>query len=68
MTNCKCREKSKCPISGKCNTKCVVYKAKVTNTTYIGMIKGPFKAKFNNDAHSFWEEMKRNATTISQYV
>ena len=30
---CNCRQKSSCPLDGKCLTKCVVYKATVTETT-----------------------------------
>ena len=30
---CNCRQKSSCPLDGKCLTKCVVYKAIVTETT-----------------------------------
>ena len=30
---CNCRQKSSCPLDGKCLTKCVVYKATVSETT-----------------------------------
>ena len=50
---CNCRQKSSCPLDGKCLTKCVVYKATVTETTsnnqetYIGLTENEFKTRFN---------------------
>ena len=68
MSNCNCREKTKCPIPDRCNTKCVIYEAKIKNANYIGMTEGPFKTRYNNHTHSFREETKRNSTTLSQYI
>ena len=41
---CNCRQKNSCPLDGWCLTKCLVYKATVTETsnnqeTYIGLTK-----------------------------
>ena len=42
---CNCRQKNNCPLDGKCLTKCVVYKATVTETdtkkqeTHIGLTR-----------------------------
>ena len=50
---CNCRQKNNsCPLDGKCLTKCVVYKATVTETTsnnqetYIGLTENEFKTRF----------------------
>ena len=63
----KCREITKCPIPDRCNTKHVVYEAKVKNANYIEMTEGQLKIRYNNHTHSFREETKRryhNAITI----
>ena len=67
-SGCNCREKAACPIPDNCNTKCVVYQAKIGSASYIGMTEGPFKVRYNNHTYSFREETKRTATTLSQYV
>ena len=69
---CNCRQKSSCPLDGKCLTKCVVYKATVTETTsnnqgtYIGL--NEFKTRFNLHKSSFKLEHKRTSTTLSDHV
>ena len=71
---CNCRQNSSCPLDGKCLTKCVVYKATVTETTsnnqetYIGLTENEFKTRFNLHKSSFKLEHKRTSTTLSDHV
>ena len=66
--------KSSCPLDGKCLTKCVVYKAKITEATsnnqetYIGLTENEFKTRFNLHKSSFKLENKRTSTTLSDHV
>ena len=56
---CICRQKNSCPLDGKCLTKCVVYKATVTEPTsnnqetYIGLTGNECKTRFNLHKSSF---------------
>ena len=65
---CNCRQKS------SCLTKCVVYKATVTETTsnnqetYIGLTENEFKTRFNLHKSSFKLEHNRTSTTFSDHV
>ena len=78
MTNCatagKKKKKNSCPLDGKCLTKCVVYKATVTETdkkkqeTYIGLTENEFKTRFNLHKSSFKQEHKRTTTTLSDHI
>ena len=71
---CNCRQKSSYPLDGKCLTKCVVYKATVTETTsnnqetYKGLTENEFKTRFNLHKPSFKLEHKRTSTTLSDHV
>ena len=71
---CICRQKSSCPLDGKCLTKCVVYEATVTETTlnnqetYIGLTENEFKTRFNFHKSSFKLEHKRTQTALSEHV
>ena len=71
---CNCPQKNSCPLDGKCLTKCVVYKATVTETTsnnqetYIGLIENELKSRFNLHKSSFKLEHKRTSTTFIDYV
>ena len=71
---CNCRQKNSCPLDGKCLTKCVVYKATVTETisnnqeTYIGLTENKFKTRFNLHKSSFKLEHKRTSATLSEHV
>lgn len=65
---CNCRDKSTCPIPGKCCSSSVVYKASVNNVNYIGMTEGEFKTRYRNHVQSFKDESKKSATTLSQYI
>ena len=68
------KKKNSCPLDGKCLTKCVVYKATVTETTsndqetYIGLTENEFKTRFNLHKSSFKLELKRTSTTLSERV
>ena len=64
-----------CPFVGKCLTKCVVYKATVTETyvknkqeTYIGLTENKFKVRFNIHKSFLKLEHKRTATTLDNHV
>ena len=56
---CNCRDKTLCPLKGKCLQEGVVYKAIVTQTEsmkqdiYIGMTENPFKTRCNLHNSSF---------------
>ena len=71
---CNCRQKTSCPLDGKCLTQCVEYKAAVTETTpnnqetYIGLTENEFKTRFNLHKSSFKLEYKRTSTTLSDHV
>ena len=71
---CNCRQKNSCPLDGKCLTKCVVYKATVTETTsnnqetYIWLTENEFKTRFNLHKPSFKLEHKRTSTTLNEHV
>ena len=75
MTNCvTAGKKNNCPLDGKCLTKCVVYKATVTETdtkkqeTYIGLTENEFKTRFNLHKSSFKLEHKRTTTILSDHI
>ena len=71
---CNCRAKDKCPLDGKCQTDCIVYKAVVTNNTtgasreYIGLTEPPFKQRYANHLTSIRHEKYENSTELSKYV
>ena len=72
---CNCRQKkTSWSLDGECLTKCVVYKATVTETTlnnqetYIGLTENEFKTRFNLHKLSFKLEHKRTSTTLSEHV
>ena len=56
---CNCRDKSDCPILGKCCSSSVVYKASVTNVSYIGMTEWELKTRYRNHIQSFKDENKK---------
>ena len=63
-----------CPVEGKCQSKSVIYQAKVTRQddqeqeTYIGLTDNTFKTRFNSHKCSFNNENHRNETTLSHYI
>ena len=69
---CNCRAKDQCPLKGKCQTKCVVYKAIVSSATgtkeYIGLTEPPFKQRYANHLTAIKHEAYKNSTELSKYV
>ena len=70
---CNCKTPDTCPLSGKCLTKCVVYKATVTAPPkpvrhYYGLTEGPFKTRYYNHTHSFRTKSCKNDTELSKYI
>ena len=71
--SCNCRDKSACPLSGKCLEKCIVYKATVTadrkpERCYYGLSEPPFKQRYGRHKHDFEHEDKRASTALSKYI
>ena len=72
--SCNCRDKSKCPIPGKCTTTSVVNMAEVrredngTTTTYTGLTGGFFKDRWQGHQTSFRHEKYKNSTKLSLYI
>ena len=71
---CNCRNKDSCPLSGKCLTESVVYKATVTRKdtgvekSYVGHTEGKFKTRNNNHTNSFRNAKHKHATALSKYI
>ena len=66
---CNCRDKSKCPLDGKCCTKGVVYQASLpSGEVYIGSTGQTFKQRYNGHASNFRHAKYKNSTTLSNYV
>ena len=72
MTNdqdqpCNCRNKTNCPLQGKCQTKSVIYKADVTQEngtvhSYIGLTEHTFKTRWYNYCQSFKHKKYETST------
>ncbi|GFS04173.1 hypothetical protein ElyMa_006489000 [Elysia marginata] len=73
-TTCNCRQKENCPLKGHYLTKCIVYKATVTETktnkqeTYVGLTENTFKTRFNQHKSSFKLEHKKASTSLSEHI
>ena len=69
---CNCRDRTKCPLDGKCLTKEVVYRATVVSAqekaTYVGITGDEFKTRYRNHLSSFKNESKRNSTELSKFI
>ena len=71
---CNCRKPNQCPLTGKCLTSGIVYRATVTaNGTaipkyYIGSTDTTFKQRFANHKASFTHAAKANQTALSQHI
>ena len=72
---CNCILPANCPLTGKCLTINVVYKATVTslnNTerptckSYIGICETSFKTRYDNHKSSFAIKEKKNTTKLSK--
>ena len=70
--DCNCRDKSACPIDGKCCEKTVIYKAEIEvggqKKNYIECTEGEFKTRYNGHKDSFRNERKKASTTLSSLV
>ena len=72
--NWNCRDKTSCPLKGKCLQERVVYKAIVTQTesmkqdTYIGMPENHFKTRYNLHSSSVRLPNKRSTTILSEHL
>ena len=68
---CNCRNKTECPLEGKCLQKNVIYQATVTtNTTeetYVGLATN-FKERYRNHKCSLKLPKRRNETELSKYI
>ena len=62
---CKCRDKSKCPLPGRCTTDKVVYRATVSSgtsvETYVGLTAGEFKDRFYKNYREFRDPGQQNS-------
>ena len=71
---CSCRQKSNCPLAGKCLSKCLVYQALVDRSdinqtkSYYGTCKNNFKERYNNHSASFKNKSKDKSTELSKYI
>ena len=73
-SHCNCRQKSACPLQGKCLTESIVYQATVkhvekgTEETYVGLTEGPFKTRYFNHISSFPNVKTKHATELSKHI
>ena len=71
---CNCRNKTSCPLQGKCLQKGVIYQATImqSNTgkqdTYIGVTENEFKTRYNQHTSSFKFEHRSSTTTLSEHI
>ena len=69
---CNCRVKKDCPLDGKCQEECLIYKAEVKTKKeskfYYGMCEGTFKLRYNNHQKSFKNQDYENETELAKYV
>ena len=69
---CNCREPNKCPLTGQCLVKEVVYQASITTAeskeTYVGLTAIDFKTRWRNHQMSFKHENKKNDTELSKHL
>ena len=69
--DCNCRNRDKCPLSGKCLEQAIIYKAIVNSNNekkqYIGLTENTFKIRYGNHKSSLTHPAKKNATKLSQY-
>ena len=69
---CNCRNKSNCPLDGKCLSECIVYEATVTtinnHNVYFGLADGTFKSRYNNHTKSFRLRTYEHETELSKHI
>ena len=76
IAKCNCRDKVRCPLEGKCEQECVVYKVLVysepvidrNKKVHFGSTQGELKARYYNHKTSFSHERYRHITKLSSYV
>ena len=69
---CSCRN-IVCPLQGKCNTKDIVYLARVVENSkeeaaYIGMTSEEFRKRYSKHIQSFKNSKYKNETTLSRKI
>ena len=66
-----CRNKTECPLDGKCLQQNVVYQATITTDTatesYVGLATN-FKERYRNHQTSFRHTIRRNETELSKHI
>ena len=70
---CNCRNKTNCPLSGKCQIKSIVYQANVLSEdgasySYIGLTDNAFKKRWSNHCQSFKNEAYETSTELSKLI
>ena len=69
---CNCRNKSTCPLPGRCTVKEVVYQATIKTEEetkqYIGITANTFKTRYTQHKASFTHQQKRHQTALSTYI
>ena len=70
---CHCRDKSNCPLDGRCREKSLAYKATVhlSNSNammYYGLCVTAFKSRYYNHLQSLKHRHKASATELSKYI
>ena len=74
MVQCNCRDKSKCPLQGKCLTPSATSEADVKTSyngkvyPYIGLTEPPFKTRWYDQHKSFRNPCYRNSTELSKLI
>ena len=69
---CNCRNKTNCPLQGKCLTPKIIYQATVKceedTKFYIRLSEKPFKERYRNHIKDFNNIQYRNSTELTKYV
>ena len=69
---CKCQDKTKCPLPGKCTTDQLVYRATVSSgtevETYVGLTAGQFKDRYYGHNFDFENLNQKDSTKLSSYI
>ena len=70
---CNCRDKTNCPMNGKCCSANVIYKCTVStpnkeNKVYIGLTEGEWKKRYYSHKQSFEKEKYSKSTALSNYI
>ena len=74
---CNCNNKTGCPLKGKCQFECIIYKVEAYNSephncknkkVYFGSTQGTFQQSYYNHKTSFTHEKYKHSTSLSNYV